>query len=73
MVKNVIAILFHLLMDKTKAAHDAQTFLELKVYLTSDIEEFALLWDIALFFMKSSIQFLGGKNTLQGYSQSDYH
>ena len=46
-------------MDKTKAAHDQLSFPELKVYLARDIEEFALLSDIALLLLKSSIYFLG--------------
>lgn len=46
---------FYLWMDKTKATHDAQTFLELKVYLARDIEKFVLLCNITLFLLKSSI------------------
>ena len=43
-------------MEKTKALHDEQTFLEiLSVYLAHFIEGFALLLDTALFLLKSSI------------------
>ena len=38
-------------MDKIKAAHDEQIFLEGKVYLESDIEGFVLVCDIALFLI----------------------
>ena len=60
-------------MDKTKTAHAMQTFLRLKVYLALYIEELALLCNIMLFLLKSLIQCFGGKNSLHGYSQSDYH
>ena len=48
-------------------------FLEITVYVISEIEGLALLFDDALFSLKSSIQFSWGKNTLHGYSQSNYH
>ena len=47
--------------------------LEIKVYLVRDIEGFVLRFNSALILLKSSILFLGGKNTLYGYSQSNYH
>ena len=40
---------------KTKASHDEQIFLEIKVYLAHDTEGFALLFDSALLLLKSSI------------------
>ena len=52
MVVNLIATLFHLLRDKTKAAHDEQIFLQNKVYLAHDIEGFLLLCNIALVLQK---------------------
>ena len=50
-------ILFHLWKEKTKAkaSHGEQIFLEIKVYLVCDFEGFALLFDSALFLLKSSI------------------
>ena len=55
MVENLIAIDKIKWMDKIKAKHDEQIFLEIKVYLAHDIKGFFLLCDIALFLLKSSI------------------
>ena len=38
MVDKLTAIVFHLLIGKTKASHDEQISLEIKVYLADDIE-----------------------------------
>ena len=46
---------FHLWTEKTKASHDEQIFLEIKVYLSHDIERSVLFFDSKLFFLKSSI------------------
>ena len=72
-VENLIRILFYLSINKIKAAHDEKFFLGIKVYLAHGIEGFVLLCDISLFLRKSLIQFLGGKNNLHSYSQSDFH
>ena len=60
-------------MDKTKAAHDDKIYLELKYHLTRYVEEFALLCDISLFLLKSSIYVFGSKSNLHNYSQSDHY
>ena len=72
MTVNVIAIVFHLRIEKAKAS-DEQVFLEIKPYLARDIKRFALLFHNALFLLKSSIKFFLGENNLHGYSQSNFH
>ena len=72
MVENLITILVHIWTDKIKATDDKQIFLEIKFYLSRDIKRFVLLDDIALFLLKPSIQFFGGKSS-HGHSYSDYH
>ena len=57
-------------MDKMKVGYDKQIFLEIKVHLARDIEQFVLLCDIALFLLKSLRLFFW--NTLNGNSQSDH-
>ena len=49
-------IVFNLWMEKTKASHDEQFFLKkIKVYLAHNIKGFYLLFNSALFLLKSSI------------------
>ena len=55
MVNSLMPIPFHLWMDKIKAAHNEQIFLEVKFDLVRDIERIFLLTDRALCLLKSSV------------------
>ena len=75
MADNLIAIVFRLWMEKTKASYDEEIFLEIIWHVISkDLPHFStadcFAWNHQFnFFFGGG----GGKNTLHGYSQSNYH